>query len=325
MGELLRRVMAKKTKGTNTRNGKNRALLIGIFIVIFLIMAGIFSSFSKVNDNTDTASWSLDESSLLSVSGRTLPAITVSPLEETVNCTLEKISYQSDDTMVYGLLRLPREVQIPPVVIVLPAATVTKEGDSAMADALCSFGYASLTLDERGNGGETQGVSPMDLQTGYTAYRNREMPAQYAQIYDVLLAYDYLQTRKDLDGDAIAVLGESMGGRFAIITAGIEPGIKGAFVVSSGPYGVDAGNNPDVQRFITSIEPESYLLKLPPRPLVMFHFTDDPIIPLAEGKALYNKALSPKAWHQYNGTVHGVYSETYAEDLHAELKEIFGR
>ena len=194
-----------------------------------------------------------------------------------------------------------------------------------MADALCSFGYASLTLDERGNGGETQGVSPMDLQTGYTAYRNREMPAQYAQIYDVLLAYDYLQTRKDLDGDAIAVLGESMGGRFAIITAGIEPGIKGAFVVSSGPYGVDAGNNPDVQRFITSIEPESYLLKLPPRPLVMFHFTDDPIIPLAEGKALYNKALSPKAWHQYNGTVHGVYSETYAEDLHAELKEIFGR
>ena len=317
--------MAKKTKGTNTRNGKNRALLIGIFIVIFLIMAGIFSSFSKVNDNTDTASWSLDESSLLSVSGRTLPPITVSPLEETVNCTLEKISYQSDDTMVYGLLCLPREVQIPPVVIVLPAATVTKEGDWAMADALCSFGYASLTLDERGNGGETQGVSPMDLQTGYTAYRNREMPAQYAQIYDVLIAYDYLQTRKDLDGDAIAVLGESMGGRFAIITAGIEPGIKGAFVVSSGPYGVDAGNNPDVQRFITSIEPESYLLKLPPRPLVMFHFTDDPIIPLAEGKALYNKALSPKAWHQYNGTVHGVYSETYAEDLHAELKEIFGR
>ena len=168
--------MAKQTKGTNTRNGKNRALLIGFCIVIFLIMAGIFSSFSKVNDNTDTVSWSLDESGLLSFSGRTLPAVKVSPLEETVNYTLEKISYLSDDTMVYGLLRLPKEVQTPPVVIVLPAATVTKEGDSAMADALCSFGYASLTLDERGNGGETQGVSPMDLQTGYTAYRNREMP-----------------------------------------------------------------------------------------------------------------------------------------------------
>ena len=82
MGELLRRVMAKKTKGTNTRNGKNRALLIGIFIVIFLIMAGIFSSFSKVNDNTDTASWSLDESSLLSVSGRTLPALSLIHISE---------------------------------------------------------------------------------------------------------------------------------------------------------------------------------------------------------------------------------------------------
>ncbi|HMZ31733.1 MAG TPA: hypothetical protein PLY13_04470, partial [Methanoregulaceae archaeon] len=64
---------------------------------------------------------------------------------------------------------------------------------------------------------------------------------------------------------------------------------------------------------------------LPPRSLVMFHFTDDPIIPLADGKALYDKAGQPKSWHQYNGTVHGVYSETYAEDLHSDLKEIFGR
>ncbi|HNJ80971.1 MAG TPA: 30S ribosomal protein S18 [Methanoregulaceae archaeon] len=118
MGELLRGVMAKQTKGTNTRNGKNRALLIGFCIVIFLIMAGIFSSFSKVNDNTDTVSWSLDESGLLSFSGRTLPAVKVSPLEETVNYTLEKISYLDPENLKQfltsrGRIRSRRQTGLP--------------------------------------------------------------------------------------------------------------------------------------------------------------------------------------------------------------------
>jgi uncharacterized protein len=227
--------------------------------------------------------------------------------------------------MVYGLLRIPKNVLKPPVVIVLPAATVSKEADSAMANALCSWGYASLTLDERGNGGETRGNSPMDFTTGYNAYLNGGMPAQYAQIYDVLLGYDYIRSRKDLDGGNISVLGESMGGRFAVVAAGIEPGFKAAFVVSSSPYGIDAGNNRDVQKFVDSIEPATYLQNLPPRKLVMFHFTNDTIIPIAYGRSLYDSASQPKAWFPYNGSVHGVYSDMYAPDLHAELRSIFGR
>ena len=194
-----------------------------------------------------------------------------------------------------------------------------------MANALCSWGYASLTLDERGNGGETKGSSPMDFTTGYDAYRSGGMPAQYAQIYDVLLGYDYVRSRKDLDGGNVSVLGESMGGRFAIVAAGIEPGFKAAFVVSSGPYGLDAGNNMDALRFVDSVEPATYLKKLPPRKLVMFHFTNDTIIPIAYARSLYDNASQPKAWYRYNGSVHGVYSDMYAPDLHAELRSVFGR
>jgi fermentation-respiration switch protein FrsA (DUF1100 family) len=194
-----------------------------------------------------------------------------------------------------------------------------------MAEALSSWGYASLTLDERGNGGETKGISPMDFRSGYNAYLSGDTPAQYAQIYDVLLGYDYIRSRNDLDGGNISVLGESMGGRFAVVAAGIEPGFKGAFVVSSGPYGLDAGVDADAIRFVGSVEPATYLEKLPPRKLVMFHFTNDTIIPIDYGRSLYDNASQPKAWYQYNGTVHGVYSDVFAPDLHAELKSIFGR
>lgn len=295
--------------------------------MVIVIMAVIVTVFiiPKTNDQTTETPWSVDESSHLSFGHRELIAPQADLIEDTGNYSLEKVTYGSYDTKVYGLLRVPKNVSKPPVVIVLPAATVTKEADAPMATALSSWGYASLTLDERGNGGETGGRSPMDFTTGYEVYRNGGMPAQYSQIYDVLLGYDYVRSRDDLDGGNIAMLGESMGGRFAVVAAGIEPGLKAAFVVSSGPYGLDAGNNRDAIRFVSSVEPATYLKNLPPRKLVMFHFTSDPVIPIAYGRSLYDAAGQPKAWYQYNGSVHGVYSDRYAPDLHAELVSIFGR
>ncbi len=294
-------------------------------IIVIFSLAITAACVSRTNDRTPDPTWALDGSYALSFHNRDLEAPQTILIEDTGNSSVEKISYQSIDTTVYGLLRIPKNVTKPAVVIVLPAATVSKEEDSPMADALSSWGYASLTLDERGNGGETRGSSPMDFTTGFDAFRMSETPAQYAQIYDVLLGYDYIRSRKDLDGGNIAIVGESMGGRFAIIAAGIEPGFKAAFVVSSSPYGLVAGTNPEAIRFVDSVEPATYLEKLPPRKLVMFHFTNDTIIPIAYGRSLYDNASQPKAWYQYNGSVHGVYSDIYAPDLHAELMSVFGR
>jgi dienelactone hydrolase len=318
--------VSKRSRAGNTGQRSKRYILIGLSVLIVIVaLVAIVSFLPKANDQTTKTAWSLDSSDMLSFGHRELSAPQADLIEDTANYSLEKISYYSYDTTVYGLLRVPKDVQKPPVVVVLPAATVSKEADSAMAKALCSWGYASLTLDERANHGETGGSSPMDFRTGYNAYLSGEMPAQYAQIYDVLMGYDYLRSRKDLDGSNISVLGESMGGRFAIVAAGIEPGFKAAFVVSSGPYGLDAGNDVDAIRFVDSIEPVTYLEKLPPRKLVMFHFTNDTIIPITYGKSLYDNAGQPKAWYQYNGSVHGVYSDIYAPDLHAELRNVFGR
>jgi uncharacterized protein len=318
--------VSNKSKARITRPRNNRYFLVGLAtLVVILVLVVTALYVSKMNDQTPEITWSVDGSQALSFNNRDIAFPQAILIEDTANYSLEKISYSSYNTKVYGLLRIPKNVTNPPVVVVLPAATVSKEADSAMANALSSWGYASLTLDERGNGGETKGSSPMDFTTGYHAYRSGDMPAQYAQIYDVLLGYDYVRSRKDLDGGNISVLGESMGGRFAIVAAGIEPGFKAAFVVSSGPYGIDAGNNTDAQRFVDSVEPATYVKRLPQRKLVMFHFTNDTIIPIAYGRSLYDNAGQPKAWYQYNGSVHGVYSDIYAPDLHAELRKVFGR
>ena len=150
--------MSHKPKAKITRPGNTRSFLVGLAILIVILVLVVTALYvSKMNDQTLEPTWSVDESYALSFSHRDIASPQVILIEDTANYSLETIRYSSYDTSVYGLLRIPKNVTNPPVVVVLPAATVSKEADSAMANALCSWGYASLTLDERGNGGETEG------------------------------------------------------------------------------------------------------------------------------------------------------------------------
>ena len=129
------------------------------------------------------------------------------------------------------------------MVIVLPAASINKEADDAMAKALCSWGYATLTLDERGNNGETAGPSPMDLQADTTLSPAAETRYSTSRSTTCCWATTMFRSRPDLDGNNVAVLGESMGGRFAIVATALEPGLKAAFGVSAGPYGLQGNDD----------------------------------------------------------------------------------
>lgn len=316
----------KKAREIEEQKRKSRNKVLTILIALATLVIALFIAyllFFNAN-SSDGNAWHLDSAGLLAFDARPPVTATVAPVESTPDWTLENVSYESFGADVHALLRVPKNVSRPPVVIVLPGGTVNKEADAGMAKALCSWGYATLTLDERGNNGETPGPWANDVNSGYASFVAGGDPVQYKQVYDVLLGYDYIKTRQDLDGDNVAVLGESMGGRFAIISAALEPGLKAAFVVSSGPYGLE-GDDDASQRFIKSIEPVNYLSNLPPRKLIMFHFTDDPVIPVKAGKQLSDAAAQPKAWHQYNGSIHGIYSDVYAPDLHDELRSVFGR
>jgi uncharacterized protein len=323
---LLLAVSRKQAQEIEERKRKSRnRVLTGVIALATLVIALFIAYLLFFNGNSgDGKAWHLDSGGLLAFDARPRVQVTSLPVESTPDWSLENISYESFGTNVHALLRIPKNVSRPPVVIVLPGATVNKEADAGMAMALASRGYATLTLDERGNNGETPGPNSNDLNSGYAAFVDGGDPVQYKQVYDVLLGYDFIKSRQDLDSNNVAVLGESMGGRFAIVSAALEPGIKAAIAVSGGPYGYK-GNDDASTRFFKSIEPANYLSKLSPRKLIMFHFTDDPVIPIALGRQLYDAAAQPKAWHQYNGSTHGIYSDVYASDLHDELRSVFSR
>lgn len=317
----------KKNLEQKKKEGTNRLLVVGLCAIVFILVVGFFL-FAWLNKPATVATpWSVDSAGMLNFTDRGKIVASSTPMENTANYTMEKIVYKSFGDDVYALLMIPKNVVKPPVVIVLPAATVTKEGNILTARNLVDMGYATLTLDERGNGGETtpQGPFEGDWISGLNSYKNNGDPVQYEQIYDALKGYDYVKTRGDLDGNNVAILGESIGGMWSIIAAAEEPKLKGVLCISSSDFSVAPIDDPQAQTFVNSVMPSRYLDKLPPRKLVMFHFTNDTNIPIQDGKALYDKAKEPKAWYQYNGSLHGLWDPIMGPDIKKELQVILGR
>jgi dienelactone hydrolase len=319
--------VSKKRTEEKRKKQKNKTLLyMGIGSIVFIAVLGFFffAWYSQLPQD-DTKLWTIDAAGDLGFGDRGSISARIESTDMAANYTLQKIVYKSFGDDVYALLRIPKNVTRPPVVVVIPAASITKEADHATAEALCDMGYASLTLDGRGNGGETTGDFEGNWTAGYDAFLKGGDPVQYKQVYDVLKGLDYVKSRSDLDGGNVSLLGESIGGMWAIVAAGIEPQFKGVITVSSSDFDFNGSADPGAVQFINAVMPSRYLGNITPRKLAMFQFVNDSLVPMADGKALYDKASEPKAWHLYNGTTHGLYDKAYAADLQAELKEMLGR
>ncbi len=305
-------------------------LVIGAVIIAALLLIVAYYYVTSNQVASPSTPWSLDKSGHLTFPARGAIQANSTPSDlSSDNYTVETIDYKSFGDDVYASLMIPKNVTRPPVVIVLPALTITKVTDLPMAQYLAGMGYASLTLDERGFG-ETGGMREDNYSDGFYSFVNGGVPIQYKQIYDALKGLDYVKSRSDLNGSDTAILGESIGGMWSIIAAGTEPQFKGVICVSSsdfnlGTYDNTTAINVSANEYINSIQPSNYLSKLPPRKLVMIHFTNDSIIPIADGKMLFDKASEPKVWYQYEGTTHGLPNATYMPDLQRELQGMLGK
>ncbi len=298
--------------------------IIGSIVLVVVVGFFLFAWMNQVSVDKNLKLWYIDASGKLNFSDRGAVNARIVSTNSTENYTLQEVVYESFGDNVYALLRVPKNVTKPPVVVVMPAASITKEADSATAIALCNMGYASLTLDARGIG-ETGGDPQDDWANGFVEFEKGGNPAQYKQIYDALKGLDYVKTRSDLDGNNVSILGESIGGMWAIVAAGVEPSFKGVITISSSDFYFNDTSDINEARFVKAVMPSTYLSSLPSRKLAMFQFDDDSVVPMADGKALYDKASEPKAWHLYNGSVHGLWSPLIADDVHQELIGMLGR
>ncbi|MEA2033151.1 MAG: acetylxylan esterase [Euryarchaeota archaeon] len=237
-------------------------------------------------------------------------------LETADNYTLYEVAFTSRDTKISGLMRMPgtpHEKDVPGVVL-LPGATVTKEGEQELAKYLCGLGYASIAIDQRNLG-------VVDMQGDLRMFLDGTEPTEHKMVHDALAAAEILRDQPGIDAERIVFAGESNGARFAIIACALDPEARGVIAISTCGYGVDAAvasgqlKDPDVIRFYKSIDPDTYLCKIPPRKFVMIHSLNDTVIPYENAQQMYAKADEPKELHTVGTATHG-----YCKEMDAALK-----
>ncbi len=311
--------MNSKQKNIKSRKpGKKPSsnLKIPIIIGLALILVLIYIFIPQGSDK-----WSVSDEGLLSYpEDRGEVDVKVLKSESGSDYVLKTISFPSKDYTVEGLLRIPVSKKKVPALVILPGAGVPKEGTQTLADIFSGMGYASIGIEQRNRGG-------VDMRSDYDLWQKGKEPVEHKMVFDALRAVDVLRQEPSIDPGKIAILGESNGGRFAIIAAAIDPGISGVIGISTSGYDTESNirkiSDNNIVKFYRSIDPETYLKLLPPRKIVMLHSVNDTIIPIDLARNTFNKAIEPKQFYSVTTGTHG-YSEGMKEPLERELKLMLG-
>jgi dienelactone hydrolase len=292
----------------------NKGIITAVLAIFFLIVIAYF----LIPQESDR--WSVSSEGVLSYpENRGMVNVAVLKTESGSNYSLETISFSSKDYTLEGLLRIPSSERKVPAVVLLPGATVPKEGTQGLAQILSGKGYASLGIEQRNRGG-------VDPRYDFALFKDGKEPVEHKMVFDALRAVDVLKQDARIDANRIVVLGESNGGRFAIIAMAIDHDIKGVIGISTSGYNMEvqlAGVRDEATlRFYRSIDPDTYLNSIPPRRFVMMHSVNDSIIPLELAENTFRKAKEPKMFYRIETGNHG-FSEGMRKPLEDELGLMF--
>ena len=111
-----------------------------------------------------------------------------------------------------------------PAVLVLHGTRGRKEGMDALLRELAWRGFVACATDARHHGELAQGDYEDAIIRAYKT--GKGYPWLYETVTDTIRALDYLQTRPDVAGDRIGMMGISMGGMNTYLTAAVDPRVK---------------------------------------------------------------------------------------------------
>ena len=275
-------------------------------ILILAAVLVVAAAFAGCTGTPAKSTYSVDDKGVLSV---TCMPVTTSEEVLFTNETYTKskivLHTQSGDVITY--LSTPKQPKA--AIVYVPGAGETPAGHEERMLKYAEAGYAFLFVDTRGRGGETAGVpfGQQLIQQDFSAFESGEWPQYYLTICDLVNARQILTTRFSVP---VYAVGSSNGGRYAAIAAGADPEYAGYVGISTSDWGVlesvtANGYTGDPVRFAASLEPSTYVQKISPRPVWIFHNATDPIIPYTSGKALYEQAKNPKNFTEFSGE-HGI-------------------
>jgi 2,6-dihydroxypseudooxynicotine hydrolase len=130
----------------------------------------------------------------------------------------ERVEIPYEGTRLYGILRKPRAVARPAVVVMCMGLDSAKEEMDAYESVFLARGMATLAFDGPGQG---EAEYELRIRGDYEA--------------PVKSVVDYVMTRSDLDGERIGLWGVSLGGYYAPRAAAFEKRVK-ACIALSGPF-----------------------------------------------------------------------------------------
>lgn len=282
-----------------------------ILVLIFLIII-IFISISILRK----PSWYVSEDGILHYpENRGKIEFSRNKINESANWTEEKVIFPSKNTRIYGLLFLQKNGKAPGIVL-LPGGGVTKDNERRVAVFLANIGYNVLTIDQRGVE-ETDGYFP-SFEQDFESFKNNIEPNQHLMIYDALRSSDLLRSLGNIEPKQIIYMGESMGGRIAIIATALDKNSRGAIIISSSGYHITEQTDPKLTQFFLSIDPDSYIDKISPRKIVMIHSENDKTIPLNDAQITFSKAKNPERFIIINNEFCG---HGYCEAMNGYIKE----
>ncbi len=226
---------------------------------------------------------------------------------------LLRFSYLSaHDQRVPALLFTPLHTSAThpaPCLVLLHGLGGSKEMMAGLALSAAKAGYASLVIDEYGQGERAPAKPPTQSQAEELA------TTVHQSAQDVRRGLDYLGTRPDINKQRLGLVGISLGAIIGTVAAGVDPRLKATALVSGGgDWGLilktlsanrtevgghsTAGlKNMDWGRISALLAPEDPLTFAPhiaPRALLMLGGRKDTTIVVPAQQALYDAARDPK-------------------------------
>jgi len=280
------------------------AFVIAFFLITCLAGAGCIG-----NSTPAKSTYSVGSNGVLSLScaPETMNEVVLFSNE---TYTKSRVVFHTESGNVTGYLATPT---VPKAAFVYaPGAGERLAGHEERMVRYASAGFAFFFIDTRGNGGETPGLpfGQQLIQQDFSKFGKGEMPQYYLSICDLVSAKKLLAEKYNTP---VYATGSSNGGRYAAVAAGIDPEFAGYIGISTSDWGLldslnEQGVSGDPIRFAASIEPGTYIGKISPRPVLMYHNATDPIIPFASGEQLFGKAGAPKNFTEFSGD-HGINPE----------------
>ncbi len=157
--------------------------------------------------------------------------------------TIESVTYASEPgSRVTALLYLPENPKPAPAVVVACGHGGSKSALYAQyaGQLYATYGFATLVVDtigeEERHGERKMGARGHDLyhlpKDARAAFMTEQMQRSVLGklVWDLMRGVDYLETRREVDGNRIGVVGYSLGGASAGSLAILDPRIKGAVI-----------------------------------------------------------------------------------------------